>query len=339
MTDSRQLTSMRGSLAIWRAACARSSSSCRAPLSLSGFPCVTSHHTRSSFSRLIANRLIARWAICGGLNEPPSRPMRMPLVWRGMVWASDGEETCASFNGCPERLGSDAFSSREPVATSLENPLVSRPRLSGAVDPIFEAGQLLGADRTSGVEFAGGYPDLRAEAELAAIGELRRCVMQHDRRIDLVEEFLRGFRVFGHDRVGMMRAVGVDMRDRFVDAVDNARCDDRVFIFGVPVLVGSGFYPRVSALHGLVAAHLAAGIDQHFDQRLEARRCSRAVDQQGLGRAADTGATHLGIEDNGLRHLEIGGVIDIDVIDAFQMREHRHPRFRLDAGDQALAAA
>ena len=32
-------------------------------------------------------------------------------------------------------------------------------------------------------------------------------------------------------------------------------------------------------------------------------------------------------------------MVDIDVVDAFEMREHRHARFRLDAGDQALAAA
>jgi len=56
------------------------------------------------------------------------------------------------------------------------------------MDAIFEAGQLLGADRTAGVEFPGGNADFRAEAEFTAVGELGRCVMQHDRRIDLVEK-------------------------------------------------------------------------------------------------------------------------------------------------------
>jgi len=36
---------------------------------------------------LIANWLMARCAACGGLNEPPSKPMRMPLVWNGSAWA------------------------------------------------------------------------------------------------------------------------------------------------------------------------------------------------------------------------------------------------------------
>ena len=31
--------------------------------------------------------------------------------------------------------------------------------------------------------------------------------------------------------------------------------------------------------------------------------------------------------------------MDIDVAHAFEMREDRHPRLRLDAGDEALAAA
>ena len=40
-----------------------------------------------------------------------------------------------------------------------------------------------------------------------------------------------------------------------------------------------------------------------------------------------------------LRHVELGRLVDVDVADAFEMREHRHPRLRLHARDQALAAA
>src|SRR3981189_724394 len=65
------------------------------------------------------------------------------------------------------------------------------PGLPRAMAAVFEPGQLLGADRAAGVKFPGGDADFRAEAEFAAVGELGRCVMQHDRRIDLVEEFAR----------------------------------------------------------------------------------------------------------------------------------------------------
>src|SRR5438876_6005286 len=100
-------------------------------------------------------------------------------------------------NRCPPRIASGAGFRLKPRRGS-------RPRLPGAVDAIFETGQLLGADRTAGVKFPGGDADFRAEAEFAAVGKLGRCVMQHDRRIDLVEEFPRGGVVLGHDRVGVL---------------------------------------------------------------------------------------------------------------------------------------
>ena len=89
----------------------------------------------------------------------------------------------------------------------------------------------------------------------------------------------RGFGILGHDCIGMMRAVIVDMRDRLIDAIDDPRCDDRVFIFGIPVLIGGGLYPGVHALHGVIAAHFAAGVDQHRHQWCERRGCTLAVDQ------------------------------------------------------------
>src|SRR6476469_8688472 len=111
-----------------------------------------------------------------------------------MAWETDCDATDALFNSATARA-----------------MLRSRPRLPGAVDTIFEAGQLLGADWAAGVEFPGGDADFRAEAEFAAIGELGRCVMQHDRRIDLVEKFARRGYVFRHDRVGVVRTVVVNM--------------------------------------------------------------------------------------------------------------------------------
>ena len=46
---------------------------------------------------------------------------------------------------------------------------------------IFETGQLLGANRSARMEFASRDADFRAKAKFAAIGKLRRGVVQHDR--------------------------------------------------------------------------------------------------------------------------------------------------------------
>ena len=102
--------------------------------------------------------------------------------------------------------------------------------------------------------------------------------------------------ILGHDRVGVMRAVALDMPDRGVHAVDHLGGDDGVEIFGRPVLLARRLHARIDGARRLVAAHLAAGIEQHGDERLEMRRRRRAIDQQRLGRAADAGAPHLGVE-------------------------------------------
>src|SRR3981189_2613397 len=115
-------------------------------------------------------------------------------------------------NRFPPRIASGA-------SFRLKTRWRSRPGLPRAMDAVFETGQLLGSDRAAGMKFPGGDADFRAEAEFAAVGELRRCVMQHNRRIDLVEKFVRGSFVFSDDRIGVLRTVVVNMRDRPVDAV------------------------------------------------------------------------------------------------------------------------
>ena len=146
--------------------------------------------------------------------------------------------------------------------------------------------------------------------------------------------------VLGDDRIGVVRAVALDMRDGRVDAVDHLRGDDGVEIFGRPVLLGRRLDARIDRARRRVAAHLAARIEQHGHQRRKMRRRRRRIDQQRLGGAAHAGAPHLGVEHDRLRPCRASARrVDVDVADAFEMGEHRHARFLLHARDQALAAA
>src|SRR4051794_3493396 len=88
-----------------------------------------------------------------------------------------------------------------------------RPHLARAADAVFERRQLLDADGTARVHPAGRDADLAAEAELAAVGELGRGIVQHNGGIDLAQEFLGRFLIGGDDRIGVMRAVALNMRD------------------------------------------------------------------------------------------------------------------------------
>src|SRR5579863_7682982 len=104
---------------------------------------------------------------------------------------------------------------------------------------------------------AGGDADLGAKAELAAVGELRRGVVQHDRRIHLAQKFLRRLLVFGDDRIGVMRAVALDMRDRTIHTVDHTGGEEGVEIFGAPSGLAGGLDPAVDGLDRGVTAYLA----------------------------------------------------------------------------------
>ena len=132
-------------------------------MSFSGLPGVTSHQTRSRPSRFMREQ-------AGGA---------MRLVRRIERAAEQADLHAAA------HAGEGGLGARTP------GTLTSRPDLPRAADAIFEGGELLDADRAARMHAAGGDADLGAEAELAAVGELRRGVVQHDRGIDLAEEFFR----------------------------------------------------------------------------------------------------------------------------------------------------
>src|SRR5262245_52715024 len=103
----------------------------------------------------MAIRQASRWASCGGSKVPPNRPIRMPRACGGSATRSDGITRPANQRRTSTR---------------------SRPDLPAAANAVFEAGELVDADRTARMKAAGGNADLGAEPELAAVGKLRGSV-------------------------------------------------------------------------------------------------------------------------------------------------------------------
>src|SRR5690349_17214411 len=136
---------------------------------LSGFCGETSHHTSSSPSRLSASRLTWRWPSCAGLNEPPSRPMRRRVSrgTPGIGWYAEIK----------------AQSSWAKRTLAAHDVLVDR--------------ELDQADRPAGMHAVGRDTDLGAEAELAAIGELRRGIVHDDGAVDFFQEPVGGDGIAG----------------------------------------------------------------------------------------------------------------------------------------------
>src|SRR3984893_16535302 len=188
---------MRGWWARARAAARRSASGAKPLVSFSGLPGVTSHHTRSRLSRCSANRQAARCAACAGSNGPPNSPMRMPGAFGGRTTrsripalaAARREGACSLVmtfgkNSLPTHPLPALFASSCDQGADR-----ARPRLSAAADAVLETGKLFDSDRAARVQPAGGDADLGAEAELAAVGKLRRRIVQHDGRIYFAQEF------------------------------------------------------------------------------------------------------------------------------------------------------
>ena len=86
--------------------------------------------------------------------------------------------------------------------------------MAAAADDVLVARQLFRADRTACVDAAGGYTDLGAHAELAAIRKLCRRILQQDRAVHVAEELRGRVIVIGNDALGVAGAVFPDVANR-----------------------------------------------------------------------------------------------------------------------------
>ncbi len=100
------------------------------------------------------------------------------------------------------------------------------------------AGQTFETHRAAGVQLISRNANLGTQSVFEAIGEARRGVDHHRRRIDLRDKTPCVSEVFADDRVGVMGAVLINMLDRLVQPVDYADRQNRRQVLGGPVFFG-----------------------------------------------------------------------------------------------------
>ena len=61
--------------------------------------------------------------------------------------------------------------------------------------------------------------------------------------------------------------------------------------------------------------------------------------EQRLGGVADAHPLALGVDGDRFGHVEVGGLVDVDVAVAREVLENGHSRLGADASDQGLAAS
>src|SRR5205085_4382353 len=130
--------------------------------------------------------------------------------------------------------------------------------LSVAVYHVLDRGELAQAHRTAGVQLLRTDPDLGAEAELLAVGEPRRGVHRHHGRVDLTAEAPRRVQVTRADRLGVARAVAVDVVDGRVERGHHRHRHLQVEELTPEVVIGRGTGGRDDLAGALVAHQLHA---------------------------------------------------------------------------------
>ncbi len=110
----------------------------------------------------------------------------------------------------------------------------------------FLRGEPFQADRAARVQLVVGDADFGAQSEFEAVGEAGRCIDHHGSRIDLPQEAHRAGVVLGHDGVGMLRRIAVDVVYGLLQIVDDAHGEDGRQVFGRPVRFCGGGQMRIA---------------------------------------------------------------------------------------------
>ena len=127
------------------------------------------------------------------------------------------------------------------------------------------------------------------------------------------------------------------MINRAVNSINNFGRDLHVEVLAPPVVFGRRNRARDPVQTG-PGMHLDPGIDQRPDHALANRVHDVAMDEQTFCRPANASAPCLCVHHHIQRLHRIGGGVDIDVNDPFQMRENRHAGLALDQPDKTFAA-
>src|SRR5258706_4650825 len=202
---------------------------------------------------------------------------------------------------CVARAGFfSAFSFFFMCSTSVRAMAESRSSANLALAehyPFFRR-QALEPHRPVGVELRGRNPDFGTEPELAAVVEAGGGVHQHAARVDFAQEALRVLVRARDDRLGVIRAVTLDVLERGAEARHHANRDDLVQELAPVVVFARELGLRHERARPLVAPELYAGIDERLRHAGQYAGRSRLVNQEALERVTSAGPNRLGVHDD-----------------------------------------
>ena len=131
-------------------------------------------------------------------------------------------------------------------------------------------------------------------------------------------------RVFGDDRLGVIRAVFGHVSERTVDSIDDAHVQDQIEVLGVPVLV-------TRALHTIeVGGRAIVGVDLHPSASILAPNFGKNVGATSASTRSVSMELHtpgrctLAFTCDLKGHFRVGGTVDKDVTNTFVVLDDRN---------------
>jgi hypothetical protein len=209
---------------------------------------------------------------------------------------------------------------KPPLPLPLPIPRRDLPR---PPDLILIDHQPLQPDRPARMDLVRADAHLRAEPEAHPVRHARRRVPEHARRVDARQELLRERRRRRQDRVRVVRAVRVDVRDggrqrRHGLDRQHEREVLRVEVAAVALVgglqdggEGRGEVARERALAGGVAAEGDALREKRGGDGGEVGLEGRLLDEERLDAVAGGGVCGFGIDDDLDGHVQVGSVLEV----------------------------
>src|SRR5437868_11447132 len=91
------------------------------------------------------------------------------------------------------------------------------PHLSLTSHKILVGCEFLQSHWTTCVQTVSTDSNLCSEPKFTSIIEAGRCIPEHSRRVNLTQKSLCSFSFVGHNRITVVRSIGLDMLDRFME--------------------------------------------------------------------------------------------------------------------------
>ena len=132
------------------------------------------------------------------------------------------------------------------------------------------------------MQLASGNPDLATHPELTTIRELRAGVAHQDGTVQPFKEPSGGGVVLGQDRLGVVRAILADMRNRLIHAIHQLCRDDHVQELA-PEIIGLRLHRARDLQQFAFGPHFDPRLQQVLDQHRPVLGVELPVDQQALG--------------------------------------------------------